>query len=553
MQIRNYRRPPRRFGADGTISSGMKPAQSANNRPTRHEGGDALSRLLKRLFSQTFIVSFLLLLQISLIVVTLLRLNRSFVVLTSLLNILSVLVVLYIIARSDNPTYKLAWIVPIMVFPLFGGLFYLVVQLQKLTKGYQKRLAGVFDATKPVLAQDPGVLDKLAGECEEHLGLARYMNRCGGYPLSLRTSTRYLPTGEIKWKVMLEELEKAKRYIFLEYFIIKEGEMWDSVFAILKRKAAEGVDVRVMYDGVGSGSVLPYKYFRTLRSYGIQAKVFSPFVPFLSVLQNNRDHRKICVVDGVSAICGGINLGDEYVNIEKRFGHWKDSSILLRGDAAYTFSILFLQMWLLSGSVHEDFEKFRPLPEERAQFQTDGFVAPYGDCPLDSETVGKFVYLDIINTARRYLYITTPYVILDNEMITALSLAAKRGVDVKILAPHIPDKWYAYSVAFSYFDELIQAGVEIYRYMPGFIHSKTFVCDDEVAVVGSINLDYRSLYLHYECAVWMHGSRAVKEVYDDFAGMLARDAAAVTLIECREQSIFRRTLNALLRLFAPLM
>lgn len=512
-----------------------------------------LSRFFKRLFNQTFIVSVLLIAQIGLIVATLLSINRSFILFSGILNLLSVLVVLHIIARSDNPTYKLAWIVPIMVFPLFGGLFYLVVQFQKLTKGYKKRLVGVYDVTKPYLVQDPVVLDSLGRECEDHLGLARYMNHCGGYPLSQKTETRYLPTGEIKWKVMLEELEKAKRYIFLEYFIIKEGEMWDSIFALLKRKAAEGIDVRVMYDGVGSGSVLPYKYFRTLRQYGIQAKVFSPFVPFLSVLQNNRDHRKICVVDGVSAICGGINLGDEYVNIEERFGRWKDSSVLLRGDAAYTFTIMFLQMWLLSGSEHEDFNQFRPLPEERETFLTDGYVAPYGDCPLDNETVGKFVYLDIINTARHYLYITTPYVILDNEMITALSLAAKRGVDVKIMVPQIPDKWYAYSVAFSYFDELIQAGVEIWKYAPGFIHSKTFVCDDEVAVVGSINLDYRSLYLHYECAVWMHGSRAVQEVRDDFVDMLTHESAAVTLMECREQSIFRRTLNALLRLFAPLM
>ncbi|MEG2259308.1 MAG: phospholipase D-like domain-containing protein, partial [Oscillospiraceae bacterium] len=317
-------------------------------------------------------------------------------------------------------------------------------------------------------------------------------------------------------------------------------------------KVTQGVDVRVIYDGVGSGSVLPYKYFRKLEQFGIKAKVFSPFVPFLSVLQNNRDHRKICVVDGISAICGGINIGDEYINVEERFGHWKDSSVLLRGDAAYTFAIMFLQMWLLSGSEESNFESFRPLPCESDKFKCDGFSAPYGDCPLDDETVGKFVYLDIINNAKKYVYITTPYLILDNEMTTSLCFASKRGVDVRIILPKIPDKWYAYSVAISHFEELISSGIKIYKYTPGFIHSKTFVADDEISVVGSINLDFRSLYLHYECAVWMFKTKSVIEVFDDFTETL-KVSTPVTLEDCTKIGSLHRMLNAVLRLFAPMM
>ncbi len=517
----------------------------------RSQGVSAVSKFFKRILNQTFIIFVLLLAQIILIVGGIMRIQGYFFW-SMLLHVLSVVVALHIVVKPENPTYKLAWIVPILLFPLFGGLFYLVVQAQKLTKSYKKRLRGVYTETAQYLRQDKNVLKALEQDDPAQMDFANYLNHSGGYPVVGRTTTAYLATGEEKWAAMLEELKKAKRYIFLEYFIIKEGVMWDRVLDILRDKAAQGVDVRVMYDGVGSGSVLPFKYFQRLREYGIQAKVFSPFVPFLSVLQNNRDHRKICVVDGVSAICGGINLGDEYINVEERFGHWKDSSILLRGDAAYVFAIMFLQMWLLSGSEVTDFEKFRPLPEERAKFKNDGFVAPYGDCPLDRETVGECVYLDVINSAEKYLYITTPYLILDDEVSTALTFAAKRGVDVRIVVPGIPDKWYAYLVTTSYFEELLRAGVKVYTYTPGFIHSKTFVADDDTAVVGSINLDYRSLYLHYECAVWVYRSSAVKQVREDFDELL-ESCHLVTLEECQKTSAFKKLLSSVFRLFAPLM
>ncbi|MEG0913243.1 MAG: cardiolipin synthase [Oscillospiraceae bacterium] len=510
-----------------------------------------ISKLFKRILSQTFIVAFLLIAQILLIIAVLLKIKGS-AIMSLILNVLSIIVVLHIIGRKENPTFKMAWIVPIMLFPLFGGLFFLLIQMQKLTKSYKKRLDSSYEITAPYIAQRTEVLKDIEKADNNQLDFAYYMNNYGGYPISENTETTYLPTGEKKWTAMINELKKAKRYIFLEYFIIKEGTMWNSVLEILKEKVTQGVDVRVIYDGVGSGSVLPYKYFRKLEQFGIKAKVFSPFVPFLSVLQNNRDHRKICVVDGISAICGGINIGDEYINVEERFGHWKDSSVLLRGDAAYTFAIMFLQMWLLSGSEESNFESFRPLPCESDKFKCDGFSAPYGDCPLDDETVGKFVYLDIINNAKKYVYITTPYLILDNEMTTSLCFASKRGVDVRIILPKIPDKWYAYSVAISHFEELISSGIKIYKYTPGFIHSKTFVADDEISVVGSINLDFRSLYLHYECAVWMFKTKSVIEVFDDFTETL-KVSTPVTLEDCTKIGSLHRMLNAVLRLFAPMM
>ncbi len=511
----------------------------------------SVSKFFKRILNQMFIVLVLLFAQIALLVAGILQI-RGYYFWSSLLHILSVVVVLHLIVNHQNPTYKLAWIVPILLFPLFGGLFYLIVQAQKLTNQYKKRAKQVRDASAPYLAQPPEVVQAIEHDEPAQADIAGYLHRLGGYPVSGRTATAYLSTGEEKWAAMLDELQKAERYIFLEYFIIKEGAMWERVLEILKQKATQGVDVRVLYDGVGSGSVLPYKYFRKLRSFGIQSRVFSPFVPFLSVLQNNRDHRKICVVDGVSAICGGVNLADEYINVEERFGHWKDSAVLLRGEAAYTFAVMFLQMWHLSGAETPDYDAFRPVPQAGAAFEPDGFVAPYGDSPLDDEPVSASVYLDVINSATRYLYITTPYLVLDEELSCALMFASKRGVDVRLIVPGIPDKWYVYSVTTSHFEPLTRAGVRIYTYTPGFIHSKTFVADDALAVVGSVNLDYRSLYLHYECAVWMCRTAAVPQVRDDFCEMLPH-CRLVTLEDCRQVGAAKRLLRAVLRLFAPLM
>lgn len=512
-----------------------------------------IKRILKTLINRFTIVCLLVIVQLVLIYLTLSYLNSNFAVISTILNVISILVVVYILNSKGNPTYKIAWIVPIVVVPFIGGLLYLMIQSQTIRRTHRKRQEQIVAESALFLQQDTKIRQILQENHPQMAGLSHYALQSGGYPTVSKTVTQYLSSGEDFWRVLLEELERAERYIFLEFFIIGEGVMWNSILDILQKKVAQGVEVRILYDGMGSINRLPDNYARTLQEIGIQCRVFSPFVPFLSAYQNNRDHRKICVIDGRVAMCGGINLADEYVNIERRFGHWRDTAVLLKGDAAYSFAVMFLQNWRLSGAPPVQYESYRPTAAATAQFQDDGLVLAYGDSPIDDETVGEFVYLHIINNATRYIYITTPYLVLDYNMVSALTFAAKRGVDVKIIIPEIPDKWYMNTVAHSYFLELIEDGVQIFKYQPGFIHSKTFVSDDTTAVVGSINLDYRSLYLHYECAAWMYQSKAVGEVHDDFLHILNTFCYEITLESARRVNIFRRVFQSLLRLFAPLL
>ena len=329
--------------------------------------------------------------------------------------------------------------------------------------------------------------------------------------------------------------------------------MWDSILKILERKVKEGVEVRVLYDGFGCLLTLPDDYFRTLREKGIQCIEFNPLIPVLTMFMNNRDHRKILVVDGHTGFMGGINLADEYINAKVKHGHWKDAAVMLRGDAVWSLATMFLTMWdSISDEELSDPERYRPLPEELPG-SFSGIVQPYADSPLDRDLVGEMVYLNIINRAQRYLYICTPYLIVDNETLTALLLAAKSGVDVRIITPHIGDKWYVHLLTRACYPQLVRGGVKIYEYTPGFIHSKTFVSDDEVATVGTINLDYRSLYLHFECGLWMAHSSCISAVRDDFLETL-RVCEQVTLDSpFLKLNGFERLLRAVLRIFAPLM
>lgn len=514
-----------------------------------------MRRLLKKLFSQFGLVCILLLLQVSVLfgITELSNFSSTLSDFLSFLMIaLSVFVVLYILGKRDNPAFQMAWIVPILIFPVFGGIFYLILMFQKLNKRYHKRTDKMREDSREFLKQDESVLSRVRAQSPEIASLVKYMDEKGGYSMVGNTETRFLATGEEYWRTLLEVLSSAERYIYLEFFIIDEGHMWESVLDILKKKAAEGLDVRVMFDGVGSGSILPVNYVKILRSFGIRACEFGKFVPLLTVTQNNRDHRKIVAVDGVTAMTGGVNLADEYVNLYERFGHWLDSGLVVRGDAAYNFAAMFLQQWFLVTGEEVDYEQAKPTEREAASFKSDGgYVMPYAYNPQDLEKTGENVYLDIINRAQKYLYIATPYLILDSELTTALSFASKRGVDVRIVVPEIPDKWYAYEVSSSYIEQLVDEGVRVFKYTPGFIHSKNFVCDDRVAVVGSINLDYRSLYLHYECAAYMYRSAAVKEVRDDFSKLFR---ACEEVRGDREPIGFLRLiLRSFLRLFAPLM
>lgn len=327
--------------------------------------------------------------------------------------------------------------------------------------------------------------------------------------------------------------------------------MWNTIHDILREKVQEGVEVRVLYDDIGSVLTLPKDYAKRLNQEGIQCRVFNRFRPVLSSLQNNRDHRKIVSVDGEVAFTGGFNLADEYINAIEKHGHWKDAGMVLRGDAAWSLTVMFLQMWNLTSRTPEDFSAFPPSREGARRWETDGLVQPYADSPVDRENVGEHVYLQMINNAKRYVYINTPYLIVDDSMLSALSLAAKSGVDVRIITPHHWDKWIVHITTRAYYKPLLEAGVKIYEYTPGFLHAKTFVSDDRTATVGTINLDYRSLYLHFECGVWLYESRVVRQVKEDFQNTL-KVCHAVTPAECQRGPLIR-LFQEILRLLAPLL
>ncbi len=511
-------------------------------------------KLLRIIFGRTAFVVMSLLLQISILLAGFRFLSHYMVYIYGGFTLLSAFVILYVVNKDENPSFKLAWIIPITVIPVFGTLLYLFLELQWEGKIINRKLRENISDTQPYLKQNPRYMEQLARTSRSNANLAAYIENSGSYPVYGNTNVKYYPVGEEMFEDMKKELEKAKRFIFMEYFIVERGEMWDSLLEILERKVQEGVEVRFMYDGMCCLVLLPYSYPRELRAKGLKAKMFAPIRPALSTYQNNRDHRKILVIDGHTAFTSGINLADEYINRKVRFGHWKDTGIMVKGDAVTSFTMMFLQMWNITEKEPEDYGRYLRDPEffYPPELSMEGFVIPYGDSPLDQETVGELVYLDIINTARNYVHIMTPYLILNYELVQALQFAAKRGVETIIIMPHIPDKEYAFLLAKAHYEELIRAGVQIYEYTPGFVHAKVFTSDDEKAVVGTINMDYRSLYLHFECAAYIYRNEVIKDVERDFKETLAK-SQVITLEECRHYPWYKKFAGRVLRLFAPLM
>ena len=461
--------------------------------------------------------------------------------------VFTIIMILYLFNCSMDASAKLTWLFLIMLAPVPASIFLWFTQKNFGHRMVKERTAKLIEATKDMLQQDKDTL--YAPELIESGtdDLCRYVNRSGCFPIYKNTSTTFFPSGEAKFEAMLEELKKAEKFIFLEYFIITEGFMWGSILKILADKAAQGVDVRVMYDGMCEISTLTADYPKRLAKLGIKCKPFSAIHPFLSSHYNYRDHRKILVIDGKVAFNGGVNLADEYINKEERFGHWKDTAVMVKGQAVESFTLMFLQMWNLT----EQDVKWDECKVE-ASAESDGYVMPYCDCPLDGERVGESVYMDILYRAKHYVHIMTPSLILDNELETALKYAAQRGVDVKIILPGIPDKKIAYSLAKSHYSQLVKYGVKIYEYDPGFVHAKIFVSDNEKAVVGTINLDYRSLYHHFECATYMYKTSCVSEIEADYQETLKK-CSAVTNESIKNEKIFYKVFGAIVKILAPLM
>lgn len=511
-----------------------------------------MRKVLSVLKNKIFIATVLILIQLAVFLGIIFQLSEYFVWIYFILIALSFCMSVYIINKNENPTYKLAWVLLIMAFPVFGGLIYLLFGGQKVPKELRKRDLESAETVQELIWQNQQIMDDLELEDPIAHKQANYIWKNACFPIHKHTETTFFPIGEDKFEAMVEELKKAEKFIFLEYFIIAPGLMWDTVLDILIEKVKQGLDVRVLYDDAGCITTLSQDYYKVLNRLGIKAKVFNPIRPRLAMQMNNRDHRKILVIDGKVGMTGGINLADEYINKKERFGHWKDCSVMLKGEAVWNLTLMFLQFWNYDEKVKDDVFNFKPEFHEFLEIENDGFVQPYSDSPTDDENVGEYTHINMINSATKYVYATTPYLVIDNEMKTALMLAAKNGIDVRILTPHIPDKWYVFEVTRSNYRDLIEAGVKIYEYTPGFVHSKTFVVDDKMAIVGTVNMDYRSYYLHYECGVWFYKSKVVMDVKKDYMKTLEK-SHEVTLEECKSVKLPIRIMRAFLNLFSPMM
>ncbi len=464
---------------------------------------------------------------------------------------LTATVIVYIVLKRNKRVAILPWIAICLAFPIFGGLFYFAFHLGASPRFIRRGIRGISGHIAPPPAA-PDTLASAEHKFPQHTRLMRYLSRAEHFPVYGGTDVTYFSSGEEMLASLLVALSEASRYIFLEYFIIEDGLMWGQVHSILKEKAASGVEVRVIYDDVGCFLKLPADFKKQMEQEKIRCAVFNPFRPLLTSLHNHRDHRKIVVIDGEIAFTGGINLADEYINAVERFGHWKDAAIRLSGEAARSFTAIFMENWCLCHGKAENAAPYllsaEPAPSSA---RVQSFVQPYADSPLDENAVGEEVYLSAIAAAKKTLYITTPYFIVDDGMVKSLVNASKSGVDVRIVMPHKWDKRLVHMATRSYYRELMEGGVRVYEYSKGFIHSKNLVSDGSVSIVGTTNFDYRSLYYHFECGAVVYGEETAVALEKDFFEILSV-SREITPADCAT-GFFNRFLSDVLRIFSPLM
>ncbi len=511
-----------------------------------------MNKILKIFTSRIFTWIVLMLVQILWFVGIFYAFSSNFAWVGRIMEVVAFLVVLTIVNKQDNPSYKLAWTITILALPVLGLALYALFGRSNITVKNRKLLAKMHQHTVGYLDDKDDVLHEIGKRSRGASKQAEYICKWSNFPVYKNCGLQYFSAGEDVLQPMLEDIRKAEKYIFVEFFIIHEGRFFNSVLDELEKKAKEGVEIRFLYDDMGSVSTVGHTFDEEIRKKGIQCKKFNPLKPILSVVMNNRDHRKIMVIDGKVGYTGGFNLSDEYINEVQRFGYWKDTGIRVEGEPVANMTAMFLEMWQYTTGITEDLTPYFMKDNSNDFSMKKGFVQPYADSPLDKEKVGETVYLNIINRAKDYIYIFTPYLIIDNEMMTALCNAAKSGVDVHIVCPGIPDKKLVFMLTQSYYGQLMRAGVHIHEFTPGFIHAKNFVCDDVIATVGTINLDYRSLYMHYECGVWMFDTNVVSKIKED-ALKTIEISREISLEEIQGQSWFKSTIQGLLRLFSPLM
>ncbi len=510
-----------------------------------------MMRFFGTAISRGIAIGFTLLLQFSVVVLIALLFGDNSAYFYGFLTLLSFLCGAYILTREAKHEQKLLWIILFILLPILGGLIYFTYSgrflsnksmrfYQNISQQYEQAMATVDDCTNEFLKTESQIAKQ-----------ALYLKNTAKAPLFKNTEVEYFKLGEDMQASLLTELEKAEKFIFMEFFIVERGLMWDPIEEILTRKAAQGVDVRVMYDDLGCIMTLPKSFPKHLEKKGIKCRVFNKFTHMFNSSFNHRDHRKICVIDGNVGYTGGVNIADEYINAKVKHGHWKDTAVKLSGEAVFSLTAMFLSLWGAVTNTAENYRDFAPTK----QFKTDGFVQPFYDEPLDEDQIGEGLYMSILNRAEHYVYITSPYLIISSEMLSALCLAAKSGIDVRLMLPGVPDKKLIHFLGRSYYEELLKSGVRIFEYTPGFVHSKMFVSDDKTAVVGTINLDYRSLALHYECGVFMVDSSAVLQVKNDIL-KTAEQCTEITILNYKGKGRFgsiKLSVLALMRIFAPLL
>ena len=509
-------------------------------------------KLLRKISLRLGIIIILLILQISVIIslTAIILIQFTYVAYVGFLT--SFLVFLFILKKDEASAYKMTWIIIILLLPSVGGVMYMLYG--KEHRARRRIVAHVQEhaLVAKLLDSDENLPDAEQIGCGRMYSLIQYIRRASAYHSYNCTETKYYTFGELMFDDMLEELSRAEKFIFLEYFIVAKSEMWNRLLAVLEQKAAEGVEVRLIVDDIGSQRLFTNSYVKKLRAKKIYVLRFNPLIPVLFVFMNNRNHRKNLVVDGKVAFVGGLNIADEYINLNNRLGVWKDTGLRLKGDGVWSFTLMFIEMWDTFCKKEEritDHNMYRQPPNE--DIPTDGFVLPYGDSPLESDRLGENIYVDILDQAQHYVYIFTPYLIISEKMNHALQMAAKRGVDVRIVTPGIPDKRLVFRLTRSYYNRLLEAGVRIYEFTPGFLHAKSFVCDDKIGVVGTINLDYRSLYLHFECATLLYNTATIKEIREDFDKTM--EESREILQNQEKRGIWDGFHDAVLRLLAPLM
>lgn len=505
---------------------------------------------IKNSVGRAALVVFSILLQIGWIVLLSLHIFRYDAALYALSVFVGWIVALRIYGMHMNAAYRFSWMILILAFPILGLSLYLFFGSQLSNMMMRKRFAAVNMELDDHLEQEPAVMERLRQQDKGIANQAYYTQRSGGYPVYGNTDVQFYGDTVAALEDLKAELRKAEKFIFMEYHAIEDSVAWRGIEDILIEKAAAGVDVRVFYDDMGSIGFLSKPFTKRLQAEGMQCRVFNPVQPVVHVFMNNRDHRKITVIDGKVGFTGGYNLADEYFNLTHPYGQWKDTGIKLTGDAVHSLTVIFFEMWNATQKEPDDPTPF--LPQSDYQAREQGYVQPYADSPLRKESVGENVYQNLIKNAKDYVYITTPYLIIDDEMQRELTLAARRGVDVRIITPGIPDKKMVFKVTRSYYARLAAYGVRIFEYTPGFMHAKQFVCDDEVAAVGTINLDFRSLYLHFENGCWFYGCKAVQDVKADF-GATFPVCTEVTSKYSVKGNLALRGWQLILRLFSPLL